>query len=61
MAKKKQTKKVEAPVVEAPVVETPKPKKDTWEIKDRTYYLKEIKDQFHILLNLQGFIGLMKS
>ena len=40
MAKKKQTKKVEAPVVEAPVVKTPKPKKDTWEIKDRTFYLK---------------------
>ena len=40
MAKKKQTKKVEVPVVETPVVETPKPKKDTWEVKDRMYYLK---------------------
>ena len=40
MAKKKQTKKVEAPVVEAPVATASKPKKDTWEIKDRTYYLK---------------------
>ena len=40
MAKKKQTKKVEVPVVETSVVETPKPKKDTWEVKDRMYYLK---------------------
>jgi len=24
----------------APVMETPKPKKDTWEIKDRTYFLR---------------------
>ena len=39
MAKKQKTEKVEEPVVEAPVVETPKPKKDTWEIKDRIYYL----------------------
>ena len=50
MAKKKETKeKVEVPVVdtvvaEAPVVEIPKikntePKKPTWEIKDRMYYL----------------------
>jgi len=47
MAKKKETKKeitteevvqvVEQPKVETKVVE--KPKKDTWEIKDRTYYL----------------------
>ena len=46
MANKKETKqKVEVPVVETPVVETPtlkkvEPKKPTWEIKDRTYYLK---------------------
>ena len=47
MAKKKETKKeeVEIPVVETPVVETPKPnkvqpKKPSWEIKDRMYYLK---------------------
>jgi hypothetical protein len=52
MAKKQKTKKdsyqgdpgdehVEKMVaVETPVVETPKPKKDTWEIKDRVYYLK---------------------
>jgi hypothetical protein len=50
MAKKQTTKKdsyqgdpgdehVEK-VVETPVVETVKPKKDTWEIKDRTYFLK---------------------
>ena len=50
MAKKQETKKevetpvVETPVVETPVVETPKvkkvePKKPTWEIKDRTYWL----------------------
>ena len=33
---------VEQPKVEIPVMETPKPKakKDTWEIKDRTYFLK---------------------
>jgi len=41
MAKKKETKKeVEVPVVETPVVDTPKPKENTWEIKDRMYYLK---------------------
>ena len=46
MAKKQETKKkVEVPVVETPVVETPKPKKveskkQTWEVKDRVYYLK---------------------
>ena len=41
MAKKQETKKeVEVPVVETQVVETPKPKKNKWEIKDRTYVLK---------------------
>ena len=41
MAKKQETKKeVEVPVVETPVVKTPKLKKDTWEIKNRVYYLK---------------------
>ena len=48
MSKKQETKtKVEPtpqvikqPKVETPVVETPKPKKDSWEIKDRIYYLK---------------------
>ena len=47
MAKKqKQTKVgptprvVEQPKVETPVMETPKPKKDKWEVKDRTYFLK---------------------
>ena len=46
MAKKqKQTKVetapqvVEQPKVETPVMEAPKPKKDKWEIKDRTYYI----------------------
>ncbi len=51
MAKKKETKKVVEPLieknfeeVEAPIMETPKPKKvepkkPTWEIKDRNYYL----------------------
>jgi len=53
MAKKKETKKevvteqvaqvVEQPKVKTPVVEKPLPKKkkDTWEIKDRTYYLAQ--------------------
>ena len=47
MAKKlKKTETVETPKVveqlkvETPVMETPKPKKDTWEIKNRTYFLK---------------------
>ena len=31
---------VEQPKVETPVMEKPLPKKDTWEIKDRMYYLK---------------------
>ena len=48
MAKKKETKKVVEPLiekdfeeVETPVMEKPLPKKkkDTWEIKDRTYFL----------------------
>jgi len=53
MAKKQETKKeivteevtqvVEQPKVKTPVVETPKPKKDTWEIKDRIYRLKNGK------------------
>ena len=47
---KKQTKKAEmettSPVMEQPKVETPivekaKPKKDTWEIKDRQYFLRK--------------------
>ena len=52
MAKKQETKKekvevpvvetpvVETPIVKTPVAETPKTKKNTWEIKDRIYYLK---------------------
>jgi hypothetical protein len=33
-------KVVKQPKVETPVMEIPKPKKDKWEIKDRTYFLK---------------------
>jgi hypothetical protein len=43
MAKKKETKEIveETPVVtKTAVVDIPEPKKDTWEIKDRTYLLK---------------------
>ena len=46
MAKKQKTQVeptpqvVEQPKVETPVMEIPKPKKDIWEIKDRTYFLK---------------------
>ena len=51
MAKKQKTQEVEVPVVETPVVETQKPKRvepkfkkiDNWEIKDRTYLLKNSK------------------
>ena len=49
MAKKKETKiemeetpeVVKQPKIEVPVMETPKPKKDSWEIKDRMYYLTQ--------------------
>ena len=54
MAKKKKEEVVEEPQVqETVVVEAPKPKpapvvkekpKDTWEIKDRVYYLKNNKN-----------------
>jgi len=46
MAKKQKTEVeatpqvVEQPKVETPVMEKPEPKKNTWEIKDRAYYLK---------------------
>jgi hypothetical protein len=50
MEKKTKKVEVEEPQVQekvavktAPVVEQPKPKKDTWEIKDRVYYLKSGK------------------
>jgi len=46
MAKKQKTEKVAEPLiekdfeeVETPVMDIPKPKKDTWKIKDRQYYL----------------------
>jgi len=48
MAKKQKNTEVESTPqvveqikVETSVVETPKPKKDTWEIKDRTYFLND--------------------
>ena len=55
MAKKKQaeveTPQVEQPVVEAPIVkEKPQPKKNTWEIKDRVYYLKGKKKPLSYML-----------
>ena len=54
MAKKQKTEKVEVPVVETPVVETLKPKiqpkKPTWEIKDRVYYLKSNKKPLSYIL-----------
>ena len=45
MAKKKETKieMEESQVQEEVVVEQPKPKRNTWEIKDRVYYLKSRK------------------
>tara|TARA_Y100001938_G_scaffold133512_1_gene192978 strand:- start:595 stop:1419 length:825 start_codon:yes stop_codon:yes gene_type:complete len=61
MAKKKETKtevestpQVEKPKVETPVVETPKPKKDEWEIKDRTYYLKGKKTPLSYMIRSTG-------
>jgi hypothetical protein len=65
MAKKKETKKevvVETPqVVEQPKVETevmekplPAPKKDTWEIKDRMYYLKGNKKPLSKMIKSTG-------
>ena len=35
---------VAEPKIKKPVMETPKPKKNTWEIKDRVYYLKSGKN-----------------
>ena len=49
MAKKQKTQVeptpqvVEQPKVETPVMETPEPKKDSWEVKDRTYWLTRSK------------------
>ena len=61
MAKKQETKieEVEVPVVETPVVETPKPtkiepKKPTWEIKDRLYYLKDGKKPLSRMIKSAG-------
>ena len=55
MAKKKevevQTPQVEQTVVEAPIAKEKKqPKKDTWEIKDRIYYLKGRKRPLSYML-----------
>ena len=58
MAKKQETKietvetpkVVKQPNVETPVMETPKPKKDTWEIKDRIYKLKNEKTPLSYLI-----------
>ena len=53
-AKKTETvetpKVVEQPKVETPVMEIPKPKKDTWEIKDRMYYLTGNKSPLTYLM-----------
>jgi hypothetical protein len=61
MAKKQKTEKVVEPLikkdfeeVEAPVMETPKPKKDTWEIKDRVYYLKGNKKPLSYMIKSAG-------
>ena len=61
MAKKQETKieEVEVPVVETPVVETPKPtkiepKKPTWEIKDRLYYLRDGKKPLSRMIKSAG-------
>ena len=54
MAKKTETvetpKVVEQPKVETPVMEIPKSKKDTWEIKDRMYYLTGNKSPLTYLM-----------
>ena len=52
MAKKQE--KVEVPVVETPVVATPKPKKNNWEIKDRTYILTKNQSPLTLTLKSRG-------
>jgi len=62
MAKKKETKSVavketviEKEVVETPqVVKQPKVKKDNWEIKDRTYFLKGHKKPLSHIMKVNG-------
>ena len=64
MAKKKETAKVEEPIVEEtvvvkeqPKVEAPKIKakpKNTWEIKDRVYYLKNNRKPLSYMLKSAG-------
>ena len=50
MTKKQKTENIEVPVVETPVVETIKPKKTSWEIKDRMYKLKGSKKPLSYML-----------
>ena len=45
---------VEQPKVETPVMEIPKPKKDTWEIKDRLYILKHDKTPLSYAVKTSG-------
>jgi hypothetical protein len=62
MAKKKETKTeavetpqvVEQPKTETTVMEKPLPKKDTWEIKDRMYYLKKGKKPLSKMIKSTG-------
>ena len=54
MTKKQKTEKVEVPVVETPVVETIKPKKTSWEIKDRVYNLKGSKKPISYSMKSSG-------
>ena len=64
MAKKQETKKeivteevtqvVEQPTQETMVVETPEPKENTWQVKDRVYYLKSKKKPLSYMLKGTG-------
>ena len=52
---------IEEPTIESPKIETkskietkPKPKKDNWEIKTRTYYLKNNKTPLSFQLKSSG-------
>jgi len=62
MAKKQKIETVETPkVVEQPKVETPvmekplpKPKKNTWEIKDRTYFLNDKRKPLSYIIKSSG-------
>ena len=62
MAKKQETKTktveipkvVEQPKVETLVMETPKPKKNKWEIKDRTYFLNDKRKPLSYIIKSSG-------